>query len=79
MVRLSALTPITRCNLMGSRSAKGLMGFFLLFFFYVVPSVVFGEVYLISAVVQKVLADKSVIKADDVWQHISRKWTEQWG
>lgn len=49
---------------MGSRSAKGLMGFFLLFF-NVVLSVVFGEVYLIFAVVQKVLADKSVIKADD--------------
>lgn len=42
------------------------MGFFFCFvFFYVVPSVVFGEVYLISVVVQKVLADKSVIKADD--------------
>lgn len=62
----------------GVQKCKGADGFFL-FFFNVVLSVAFGEVYLISVVVQKVLADKSVIKADDAQQHVSRKWTEQWG
>lgn len=39
------------------RGAKGLMGFFCLFFFNVVLSLMFGDVYLVSVGVEKVLAD----------------------